>query len=133
MYNSSKFAVEGLTAGLRVDLQPLGIRVLAIQPGMFRTGFLTPSAVWRAEHAGAIADYHGTPAHNQLAELDGIDGAQEGDPDKLAALVYEVANSPAPPARLPIGPDAVELYTQRTARDAAELEPWRARAMSTSF
>ncbi|MDO0972942.1 SDR family oxidoreductase [Mycolicibacterium frederiksbergense] len=133
MYNSSKFAVEGLTEGLRIDLQPLGIRVLAIQPGMFRTGFLAPSAVWRAERAGNIADYHGTPAHNQLAELDDIDGAQDGDPAKLAALVYDVANSPEPPARLPIGPDAVELYTQRTARDAAELEPWRDRALSTSF
>lgn len=133
MYNSSKFAVEGLTEGLRVDLQPLGIRVLAIQPGMFRTGFLAPSALWRAEQAGAIADYHGTPAHHQLAELDGIDGAQQGDPAKLAALVYEVANSPTTPARLPIGPDAVELYTHRTTRDAAELDPWRARALSTSF
>lgn len=133
MYNSSKFAVEGLTEGLRVDLQPLGIRVLAIEPGMFRTDFMAPSAMWVAENTGTIADYQGTPALEQVAQLGDIDGAQDGDPDKLAALLYDVVNAADSPARLPIGPDAVALFDQRTARDAAEFAPWRTRAESTSY
>jgi len=135
IYNSSKFAVEGLTEGLRVDLAPLGIRVFAIEPGMFRTDFLSPSTVWVAENNGAIADYQGTPALDQVAQLSDIDGTQDGDPDKLAALLYDVATATtaAPPTRLPVGPDAVTLYEQRTARDAAEFEPWRVRAASTSY
>ncbi|GAB3217186.1 SDR family NAD(P)-dependent oxidoreductase [Mycolicibacterium hippocampi] len=133
MYGASKFAVEGLTEGLRVDLSPLGIRVFAIEPGMFRTDFLAPSAVWFAERAGTISDYDGTPAHQQLSGISDMDGAQDGDPDKLAALLYDVVASDHPPVRLPIGPDAVGLFDQRVARDSAELTPWRARAEVTSF
>lgn len=133
MYGSSKFAVEGLTESLREDLTPLGIRVLAIEPGMFRTDFLSPSAIWFAEKTGTIADYEGTPAHRQLAEISGMDGIQDGDPDKLAALLYDVVASDTTPVRLPIGPDAVALFDRRVARDSAQLAPWRDRAVSTNF
>jgi NAD(P)-dependent dehydrogenase (short-subunit alcohol dehydrogenase family) len=133
MYNSTKFAVEGLTAGLRHDLAPLGISVLAIEPGMFRTSFLDASTVWTAENQGSIHDYDDTPAHRQLAELGALDQTQEGDPDKLAALLYDVVAAGAPLTRLPIGPDAVAGSEQRVADDAAELAPWRDRARATSF
>ncbi|HZH64852.1 MAG TPA: SDR family oxidoreductase [Flavisolibacter sp.] len=36
-YNSAKFAVEGLSEGLRYELRPLGIDVALIQPGAFPT------------------------------------------------------------------------------------------------
>lgn len=133
MYNASKFAVEGLTAGLRQDLAPLGISVMAIEPGAFRTNFLDPSTVWVAANHGSIDDYAGTPAHDQLEQIGPMDQAQEGDPDKLAALLYDVVTAGAPPTRLPIGPDAVAASEQRVADDAAELAPWRDRARATDF
>lgn len=133
MYNASKFAVEGLTAGLRQDLAPLGISVMAIEPGAFRTNFLDPSTVWVAANHGSIADYAGTPAHDQLEQIGPMDQSQEGDPDKLAALLYDVVTAGAPPTRLPIGPDAVAASEQRAADDAAELAPWRDRARATDF
>lgn len=133
MYGSTKFAVEGLTESLRIDLEPLGIRVLAIEPGMFRTDFLVPSALWFAEHAGTIADYDGTPAQRQLTEIGDVDGAQDGDPDKLAALVYEVVHADITPVRLPIGPDAAAAFDQRVTRDTAGFAPWRTKAEATTF
>ena len=133
MYNATKFAVEGLTAGLRQDLTPLGISVLAIEPGAFRTDFLSSSTVWIAEEHGTIGDYAGTPAHEQVAQFDEMDQTQEGDPDKLAALVYDVVAAGAPLTRLPIGPDAVAATEGRVATDAAELAPWRERAMATNL
>jgi NAD(P)-dependent dehydrogenase (short-subunit alcohol dehydrogenase family) len=36
-YNAAKFAVEGLSEGLRYELRPLGIDVAIIQPGAFPT------------------------------------------------------------------------------------------------
>jgi NAD(P)-dependent dehydrogenase (short-subunit alcohol dehydrogenase family) len=36
-YNSAKFAVEGLSEGLRYELRPLGVDVVLIQPGAFPT------------------------------------------------------------------------------------------------
>ena len=133
MYNSTKFAVEGLTAGLRIDLEPLGIAVLAIEPGAFRTGFLDPATVWIADAHNTIGDYDGTPAHQQLEQIGPMHQTQEGDPDKLAALVYDVVAAGAPLTRLPIGPDAVAAVGQRVATDAEEFAPWRARATATSF
>ena len=133
MYNASKFAVEGLTAGLRQDLAPLGISVMAIEPGAFRTNFLDPSTVWVAEGHGSIPDYAGTPAHSQLEQIGPMDQTQDGDPDKLAALLYDVVTSGSPPTRLPIGPDAVAATALRVAEDAAELDPWRERAQATDF
>jgi NAD(P)-dependent dehydrogenase (short-subunit alcohol dehydrogenase family) len=133
MYNATKFAVEGLTAGLRQDLAPLGISVLAIEPGAFRTDFLASSTVWVAEGHGTIDDYAGTPAHEQVAQFDEMDQTQDGDPDKLAALLYDVVAAGAPLTRLPVGPDAVAATEGRVATDAAELAPWRERAMATNL
>ena len=37
VYNSAKFAVEGLTEGLHYEVRPLGVDVVMIQPGAFPT------------------------------------------------------------------------------------------------
>lgn len=37
VYNSTKFAVEGLTEGLHYELKPLGVDIVLIQPGAFPT------------------------------------------------------------------------------------------------
>jgi NAD(P)-dependent dehydrogenase (short-subunit alcohol dehydrogenase family) len=39
MYSASKFAIEGLTEALRMEVQPYGIQVTLIEPGDFRTSF----------------------------------------------------------------------------------------------
>lgn len=133
MYNATKFAVEGLTAGLRHDLAELGISVLALEPGAFRTDFLEPSTLWIAEGHNTIDDYVATPAHRQVDDIGDMNQLQEGDPQRLAALLYDVVAAGAPLTRLPVGPDAVAATEQRVAADAADLAPWRERAMATSF
>jgi NAD(P)-dependent dehydrogenase (short-subunit alcohol dehydrogenase family) len=40
IYNSAKFAVEGLTEGLHFEVRPLGVDVVMVQPGAF------PTDVW---------------------------------------------------------------------------------------
>ena len=40
VYNTAKFAVEGLTEGLHYEVRPLGVDVVMIQPGAF------PTDVW---------------------------------------------------------------------------------------
>ncbi len=49
-YSASKFAVEGFTEALRMEVAPFGVKVVLIEPGDFRTGF---TAARRMAGAGA--------------------------------------------------------------------------------
>ena len=40
VYGSTKFAIEGITEALAIEVKPLGIHVTAVEPGLFRTNFL---------------------------------------------------------------------------------------------
>ncbi len=53
IYNSTKFAVEGLSQGLASEVEPLGIKVTAVAPGGFRTNWAGASMQHTARH---IAD-----------------------------------------------------------------------------
>lgn len=41
IYSASKYAVEGMSEALRIELEPLGIKVVIIRPGDFFTNFTT--------------------------------------------------------------------------------------------
>ena len=43
-YNATKFAVEGLSEALRQEIEPLGIRVMVVEPSGFRTDWAGRSA-----------------------------------------------------------------------------------------
>jgi len=49
MYNTAKFAIEGLTEGLHYEVRPLGVDVVMIQPGPF------PTEVWTKVMSGSDA------------------------------------------------------------------------------
>ncbi|MEV6925618.1 SDR family NAD(P)-dependent oxidoreductase [Dactylosporangium sp. NPDC051485] len=104
-YSAAKHAVEAATVVLREEVAPLGIRVLAVEPGAFRT---------RA-YAG-FADEPLTetiPAYHRM--LEGVraamieqDGKQPGDPLRGArAVIAAMAENP-PPQRLVLGSDAYD-------------------------
>jgi short-subunit dehydrogenase len=55
-YSATKFAVAGLSEALAYELEPLGIRVLAVYPGLVRTEMITPAVLARMpERVGATA------------------------------------------------------------------------------
>lgn len=52
VYSASKFALEGWTEGMSIDLKPFGIRCMIVEPGAFRTDFFNektspPSQIYR--------------------------------------------------------------------------------------
>src|SRR4051812_45422091 len=96
LYQSTKFAVEGLSEALAQEVAPLGIRVTIIEPGPFRTDFLGRSGV---EAAKRIEDYNST-AENARRYRSDQHGRQPGDPLKAVQAMIEVVNSPNPPLRL---------------------------------
>jgi len=46
-YSATKFAVAGLSEALAYELEPLGLRVLAVYPGLVRTEMITPAVLAR--------------------------------------------------------------------------------------
>ena len=131
VYSSTKFAVEGLSEALHIELRPLGIRVTVVEPGFFRTDILdtTKSLI---ETAAQIGDYAET-AGAMRAAVPGYNHQQPGNPTKLAEALLQVVNAADPPLRLPLGSDTLARMAEKNARIERETSTWRAFAASTDF
>lgn len=103
-YNATKFAVEGLSAALRQEVEPLGIRVMVVEPSGFRTDWAGRSAN-ASKHQ--IDDYVAT-AGNVRAAVRASSGHQPGDPVRAAKAIVDAVASGNPPHHLLLGNDAFE-------------------------
>ena len=102
-YSASKFALEGMSETMRMELWPLGVRVAIVEPGLFRTSFL--------QNQVAAADSAALPPRRQGrrgAESAGSTGAAGwgGDPAKVARVIRKIIRSRRPAFRYVVGPDA---------------------------
>lgn len=129
VYAATKFAVVGLSEVLAEDLAEFGIHVTVVEPGAFRTNFLTPDSL--SLPANPIADY--TTVRASHARYLTMDGTQAGDPDKAATAFIELANLEQPPVRLFLGSDAYKRATQKVALIQQGLEEWKTTSESTDF
>lgn len=130
VYGATKFAVEGLTEALALELAPLGIRATVVEPGFFRTDFLDGQSLSNTQQR--LDDYAATVGAMREYAADN-NHAQPGDPARLAVALVQLAHTPEPPLRLPLGSDTVAVIERKNASVATELEQWRALALSTDF
>lgn len=130
IYGSSKFAVEGISEGLELELSPFGIRVTSIAPGLFRTQFNSTDSYKKA--ATILSEYENTVGKVRIG-MDQYHGKQPGDPVKLAAVVIQLASSENPPLHLPIGKDSIEMLRNKISRLSKELNEWESVANNTDF
>jgi len=121
-YNASKFALEGFSEALAQEVAPLGIKLTIVEPGPFRTNF-AGKALGLAETV--IADYNETAAVFRT-KLKGVDGKQEGDPEKAAIAIINMVNSTNPTLRLPLGKTALMTIGMKIDSVKADLEANRA-------
>ncbi len=128
LYGSTKFAVEGISKGLAVELAPLGIHVTVVAPGLFSTDFLSTDSYVASKTV--IADYQETVGAMRSG-ANALHGNQPGDPKKFAQVMIQLANTDRPPLHLPVGKDAVAMYRSNAARTAQEIEAWLPVATST--
>jgi NAD(P)-dependent dehydrogenase (short-subunit alcohol dehydrogenase family) len=103
-YNATKFAVEGMSGALRQEVEPLGIKVMVVEPSGFRTDWAGRSA---NESKKQIADYAKT-AGKWRRELRTDSGKQPGDPVRAAQAIIHAVESPKPPRHLLLGNDSYE-------------------------
>ena len=127
-YCAAKFALEGFAEAVAAEVTPLGIRVLIVEPGSFRTGLLGRSL--RA--APALEAYTETVGATR-AYIEREDGRQAGDPAKAAAAILAALDADQPPLRLALGGDAVDGMRAKHERLRAELARWEDLARATAF
>ncbi|MDX3075398.1 oxidoreductase [Streptomyces sp. MI02-7b] len=126
-YDASKHAVEALSESLSSELAPLGIRVLIVEPGMFRTK-ITKNMVLAPENPAYAATSGGL---RQMVA--GVEGNEPGDPAKAAAAILEVLDAEHPPLRLVLGGDAVDAMREHHQALLSDMVTWDALSRSTDF
>ncbi len=128
VYGSTKFAVEGITEALALELKPLGIHATIVEPGFFRTDFLDARSL--SVSPSTIEDYKETVGAMRSFAA-GANHAQPGDPAKLAEALMVLADMPEPPLRMPFGSDTIRRIETKNAFVAQELTHWRDLSVST--
>jgi len=115
-YSASKFALAGFAEALSAEVRDLGIRVVLVEPGNYRTPINQRRVrVARADERSAY-----DAAFTRALATILIDEARGHDPAALADRIVQIAGSQAPKLRYRVGP-----WMERLAPLAKALLPGR--------
>ncbi len=129
IYGGAKYALEGISEALAAEVKPLGIKVSLVQPGPFRTDFISRSLV---KAPSSIEDYAATVG-KFAAFLQKMEGQQPGDPAKAAKAIIYLAEIENPPFRVPLGKYAVDKTERVLKARQRELESVKELNFQTEF
>ncbi len=131
VYSASKFAIEGWTEGLSLELKPFGIRCMIVEPGGMRTDFFNPKTSFTFSDL-KIEDYakQRDALWNHMTSLG---KTVAGDPNRVAEAMMKAMQADNPPLRLLCGRYAAESVDKHLQGRRAEFDTWRAVTESTDF
>jgi NAD(P)-dependent dehydrogenase (short-subunit alcohol dehydrogenase family) len=127
-YSSTKFALEAVTEALATEVRPLGVKVIAIEPGAFRTDWATRSM---KESDTPISDYADVAARKDLIKQ--FADHLPGDPRKVAEAVLMVTELDDPPLRLLLGRDVLKAMRDKIAATTASIDEWESVTKDVNF
>ena len=128
LYSASKAALELVSDAVGKEAEHLGIRVMTVEPGAFRTSFY--DSLHGSEKA--IGDYTKSVGAMRLANMVN-NHDQKGDPDKAGKLIVELISSGKFPIRLPLGSDAVRIIRDELESRLAEVDEWETYSIRTDY
>jgi NAD(P)-dependent dehydrogenase (short-subunit alcohol dehydrogenase family) len=95
-YNATKFALEGLSESLRFELEAHNIRVKLIEPGTFKSNFVSRGLEW-SKHAAYQPQLSNLMSHVSKS----MERAK--DPSIVAEAIFDAANDTSHRLRYPVG------------------------------
>ncbi len=129
LYCAGKFALEGLSEALAAEVAGFGVKVTIVEPGYFRTDFLTKDSL-----ALPAATTDAYPAIREMTSNHlSLQGNQLGDPVKGAAAIIGQVVSGAGPLRQLLGSDAHSYATAKVDALRANLDATTQTAAATDF
>ena len=130
LYCSTKFAMEGWSESLTMELAPLGIQVTVVEPGMFRTEFFSGDS---ARYLDVQHDEYREMMAGTMAWFAGAHSTQAGDPTRLAKVLIDLTRRDQQPMHLLMGSDAVQRMYEKLKRDTETTKRWEGVSQSTDF
>jgi NAD(P)-dependent dehydrogenase (short-subunit alcohol dehydrogenase family) len=128
-YHATKYAVEGLSESLSIELAPLGIKVLIVEPGPFRTDWAGRSLL---ESGTVINDYDST-AGERRRQTHERSGRQQGDPVRAGKAIIEAVGSQNPPLHLLLGKPALEMGYRKLEALKKDFDSWRQTTLGADY
>jgi NADP-dependent 3-hydroxy acid dehydrogenase YdfG len=128
-YHGTKYAVEGISESLAIEVKPLGIDVLIVEPGPFRTNWAGPSIKQSATRIDAYAQTAG----ERRKQTEARSGNQAGDPVRAAQAIIDAALSDTPPLRLLLGRAALELARKKVDSLTHDFDTWEKTTIGADF
>lgn len=119
-YSAAKGALELASEALAREVRHLGIRVMLVEPGAFRTGFYGARL---GSSAAGIPDYDEIAARYRKGPQTDLHN-QPGDPERGGALIVETALRQDAPFRLLLGSDAVRAAEDTLQNRLREVQNW---------
>ncbi len=117
-YQSTKFALEGLSESISYELAPFGIRVIIIEPGFIRTNIMN-SSISSKKALDPKSPYFSLmqKVENHFKSM--MDSASSSPPEEVAKIILQAVTSENPQLRYTVGNDAATiLQAKRTMSDA---------------
>ncbi len=128
-YHATKYAVEGLSESLATELKPLGIGVLIVEPGPFRTNWAGPSM----KQSPVRIEAYAATAGERRKQVEARTGTQPGDPVRAGQAIIDAALSDAPPLRLLLGKVALESARRKLDVLRKDFDAWEATTLGADF
>ncbi|OBK80358.1 SDR family NAD(P)-dependent oxidoreductase [Mycobacterium sp. 1164985.4] len=129
-YSATKFAIEAVTEVLRAEVEHLGIHVMAVEPGAFRTR--------------AYAGFADEPIQESIPEYQAVlervrasmveqDGTQRGDPRRGVRAVITAMAGKRPPRRLVLGSDGYDTVVTALEDSLTEIRAYEKLSRGADF
>jgi NAD(P)-dependent dehydrogenase (short-subunit alcohol dehydrogenase family) len=112
-YHATKFAVEGLSDSLRLELKPFGIDVVIIEPGAIRTEWASIAADKLEQTSGSIAYADQARRVGGVLRSTDTNPRRATDPAVVGKVIAKAATAPRPRTRYVTGSGARPLLLAR--------------------